>query len=185
MAIINRLARLFKADLHAVLDHMEEPELQLKQAIREMTEQRQLKELEVRNIKTRQSDLSSSKQSAEKLLLKTNNEIAVCFDSDNENLARGLIRRKLETKAFIQSLEIEIDKAEKFVMSVKKELEEFDVSLNSMKQKAALMPKQQSNQSASAGAMGPVNQIKDSDVEVALLQERRHFDAQLNGSKAD
>ncbi len=36
MALINRISRLFKADFHAVLDQIEEPEMLLKQAIREM-----------------------------------------------------------------------------------------------------------------------------------------------------
>ena len=36
MALINRISRLFKADFHAVLDQIEEPEALLKQAIRDM-----------------------------------------------------------------------------------------------------------------------------------------------------
>ncbi len=36
MALINRISRLFKADFHAVLDQIEEPEQILKQAIRDM-----------------------------------------------------------------------------------------------------------------------------------------------------
>ena len=39
MALINRVARLFKADFHAVLDQIEEPELLLKQAVREMEDE--------------------------------------------------------------------------------------------------------------------------------------------------
>ena len=39
MPIINRISRLFTADLHAVLDRIEEPEALLKQAIREMEEE--------------------------------------------------------------------------------------------------------------------------------------------------
>ena len=38
MAIVNRIRRLFRADVHAVLDIIEEPEAILKQAIREMQE---------------------------------------------------------------------------------------------------------------------------------------------------
>ncbi len=36
MALVTRLTRLFQADFHAVLDRIEEPELQLRQAVREM-----------------------------------------------------------------------------------------------------------------------------------------------------
>ena len=36
MALVTRLSRLFQADVHAVLDRIEEPDLQLRQAVREM-----------------------------------------------------------------------------------------------------------------------------------------------------
>ena len=36
MALINRVSRLLRADLHAVLDRVEEPEVLLRQAVREM-----------------------------------------------------------------------------------------------------------------------------------------------------
>ena len=39
MALINRISRLFKADFHAVLDQIEEPEALLKQAIRDMEDE--------------------------------------------------------------------------------------------------------------------------------------------------
>ncbi|OOZ38928.1 hypothetical protein BOW53_13550 [Solemya pervernicosa gill symbiont] len=38
MALINRVTRLFRADMHAVLDRIEEPEVLLRQSIREMEE---------------------------------------------------------------------------------------------------------------------------------------------------
>ncbi|MGH8626524.1 MAG: PspA/IM30 family protein [Gammaproteobacteria bacterium] len=39
MALITRVARLFRSDLHVVLDRVEEPEVLLRQAIREMEEE--------------------------------------------------------------------------------------------------------------------------------------------------
>ena len=39
MELINRIARLFKADFHAVLDQIEEPEALLRQAIRDMEDE--------------------------------------------------------------------------------------------------------------------------------------------------
>ena len=39
MALINRVTRLFKADIHAVLDQIEEPEQLLRQAVRDMEEE--------------------------------------------------------------------------------------------------------------------------------------------------
>ena len=38
MALIARVSRLFRADVNAVLDRMEEPEVLLRQALRDMQE---------------------------------------------------------------------------------------------------------------------------------------------------
>ena len=45
MAIVSRLSRLFVCDVHAVLERLEEPELVLKQSIRDMEEALQAQQL--------------------------------------------------------------------------------------------------------------------------------------------
>jgi phage shock protein A len=50
MTLITRITRLFKADLHGILDGLEEPQEVIKQAIRDMeediaTQERRLEEL--------------------------------------------------------------------------------------------------------------------------------------------
>ena len=39
MPLVDRVARLFRADLHAVMDRIEEPDVLLRQALREMEEE--------------------------------------------------------------------------------------------------------------------------------------------------
>ena len=63
MALITRVSRLFQADFHAVLDRIEEPEVLLRQAVREMEEElagrgtgRFTKELGARTVKSSVSD---------------------------------------------------------------------------------------------------------------------------------
>ena len=178
MAIINRLARLFKADFHAVLDHIEEPELQLKQAIREMDEQLQANQADTRRLQSRVSELHTRQSAAEELLLKTDKEIAVCFENENEDLARGLIRRKLETKSIIHSFSAEVERMTQQITAMQKEAEEFASLLSSMQQKATLM-NSHSHRRAPLGYQdeSPL-QINDSDVEIALLQEKQRFETQ-------
>ena len=52
MALINRMTRLFTADLHAVLDRLEEPDVLLKHAIREMEDELALREHRMRSSTT-------------------------------------------------------------------------------------------------------------------------------------
>ena len=67
MALVNRVTRLFKADFHAVLDRIEEPDVLLRQAIREMQDdlagdEQQLRSLKVeaRQLEQREADLQQS-----------------------------------------------------------------------------------------------------------------------------
>ncbi|MCG7888721.1 MAG: PspA/IM30 family protein, partial [Candidatus Thiodiazotropha endolucinida] len=96
MALITRVSQLFRADVNAVLDRMEEPEILLKQAVRDMEEaltkddhRVKVIELELKQIALRQSELEAR-------LDQVTEELDLCFDTGNEALARTLLKRKLE-----------------------------------------------------------------------------------------
>ena len=81
MALINRISRLFRADFHAVLDRVEEPEVLLKQALREMEDAlhddgKQLKVLlnDKLNIEMKIGELDNT-------VIQINQELDLCFDS--------------------------------------------------------------------------------------------------------
>ena len=58
MALINRMSRLFTADVHAVLDRIEEPDVLLKHAIREMEEELARSEQRVRQLEHEREPLA-------------------------------------------------------------------------------------------------------------------------------
>ena len=96
MTLIARVTRLFKADLHGILDSLEEPEAVVKQAIRDMeediaTKERQLAELHavLQRLAIEAQELTASMQEIER-------QIDLCFATDNEPLAKNLIRKRLE-----------------------------------------------------------------------------------------
>ena len=97
MALINRISRLFKADFHAVLDKIEEPEQLLKQAIRDMeddlanTEQRiALHTHDQDTLSTRSGELQGS-------IAEIDEQLDLCFESEKDDLAKSLLRKKLES----------------------------------------------------------------------------------------
>ncbi len=103
MTLMNRFARLFKADVNALLDNLEEPELILKQALRDMQasldkQQKQLK-LTAHNLNQYESSVKSNSDS----LTKIKSEIQLCLDACNETLARNLIRKKLNLEAQLKT----------------------------------------------------------------------------------
>ena len=98
MALINRMSRLFTADVHAVLDRIEEPDVLLKHAVREMEEELGRSELEVRALEHEHGALGERLRKSHAALAELGEQLDVCFASGNDDLARKVLKRKLETE---------------------------------------------------------------------------------------
>lgn len=104
MALINRFSRLFSADLHAVLDRLEEPEILLKQAVRDMEEELARMRGEAHDARSELQDIEQQGAKLAGRLEDFESELDVCFAAGQETLARNLVRRKLETERLRKSL---------------------------------------------------------------------------------
>ena len=103
MALITRVSRLFQADFHAVLDRIEEPEVLLRQAVREMEEELARDEQRSKMLQHEQRQLITRATDLEQSLHDIEEELDVCFDAGNDDLARACIRRKLESATLRQN----------------------------------------------------------------------------------
>ncbi len=177
MALITRVSRLFRADVNAVLDRMEEPELLLKQAVREMEDEldrdqqrAKLLALESKQIASRRNDLAQR-------LGETEEEMDLCFASDNEALARALLKRKLEAERFAQFLGHRQQELQAAAEELKKRIDENRSRLESMRQKASLLAAQEPTAEGASDwtdvEFARQFSVSDEDVEVAFLRERQ------------
>ncbi len=178
MALINRISRLFKADFHAVLDQIEEPEALLRQAIRDMEDD--LADTEHR-IKVRAHDqaaLKTRKGEVEKSITEFDSQLDLCFDSGKDDLAKGLIRKKLYAERFLARLTKKVESNERFLADQQKVLDENTATLESLRQKAELFAQRAS---ASAETSSEFDEtawttremtVDDNEVEIAFLREK-------------
>src|SRR5688572_3658387 len=102
MALINRMSRLLTADVHAVLDRIEEPDVLLKHAVREMEEELARGEQRARALAHEHEGLGERQRKAEAALQELGLQLDVCFENDNEELARRIIKRRLETERLVR-----------------------------------------------------------------------------------
>lgn len=102
MALITRIARLFQADMHSILDSIEEPHSALKQAMREMAAAIESGEQKIEVLARREERLGAYQAEQDKCFTETEQRIDLCFRADDENLARAMIRRKLEIEKRIK-----------------------------------------------------------------------------------
>jgi phage shock protein A len=173
MALIARLSRLFQADMHAVLDKIEEPELLLKQAIREMEESITTDERQIRCWEYEQQQLTNKYDQQTETLTELEDKLSLCFKSNKDDLVRSLIKRKLETQQTKLFLAEKMTSLKEKISRLTKRLLEHQAKLTSMKQKAdAFLDENKSgtndwdNQSAA---------VRDEDIEVAFLYEKQKW----------
>jgi phage shock protein A len=187
MALIDRLARLFQADLHAVLDRIEEPEVLLRQAIREMEDELTACERSIVCLHQEQQQLLQRQSDIEQSLLRLDEELEICFDSGNDNLARGLVKRKLEAQLLLRGIARRREALDKDLRERQTRLQEHRTQYESMRQKAELLAVE--SQAAASKSNDPFAQVStgfpvhESDVEIAMLREKQRRERKPKTSK--
>jgi phage shock protein A len=176
MPIINRISRLFTADLHAVLDRIEEPEVLLKQAIREMEEEVTASEQRIARRRrehdqwtVRAADIATSVDDLDE-------QLDVCFASDEEALARALIKRKLEAQRLAKHITERRDALAETLAASEAQLTENRDSLGALREKAELLTEHPSANDES-GVFPGVRPIGDDEVDIAFLREQQRRSA--------
>lgn len=178
MTLITRVTRLFTADVNAVLDRIEEPEVVLKQAVREMAEELVRGEQRLRWMDAEGQQLERQIAEAGDALAALDEELDLCFEADEEQLARSLVRRKLtgeqQHKLLTRSL-AELDR-ERQALSAR--VTEQTEQLADMRQKADLMAGTAANGFTPGPAESSISQeaISQEAIDVAYLREKQRRD---------
>ena len=173
MALIKRMTRLFRADFHAVLDRVEEPDILLRQAIREMEDDLARDEQSCARYEAERAQLAKKETEFQDMLTSLSDELDVCFTADKEDLARSLIRRRLETERALQLLAQRRDRLDTQITQLRRRLADNRTRYESMRQKAELFDEQKEPKSLQSNWPGLDVRVHDEDVEVALLKERQ------------
>jgi phage shock protein A len=170
MALINRMSRLFSADVHAVLDRIEEPDVLLKHAIREMEDELARGELGIRQMTHERDQLEERQRKLSAALAELSEQLDVCFADGNDELARRVLKRRLETERLAQQV---ADHRAIFAKELKQRCaatEEQREQLDVMRQKAELLAT-----APSGGDEWSQREfaVSEDEVEVAFLRERQ------------
>ena len=112
MAILNRFARLLTADIHAVMDRLEEPRAQLQQALRELDEAQLLGASRVRQIEQQLSALQQQQVALDEQQANCQRELDLCLAATQEALAKKVVRRQLQVLADGCRIGVEVSCAE-------------------------------------------------------------------------
>ena len=178
MALINRISRLFKADFHAVLDQIEEPEQLLKQAIRDMEDDLCANEQRVALCVHEQDALSVRKNELESAIAEIDAQLDLCFESKKDDLAKSLIKKKLEAGRLLKRMNGKYLANEKYLDEQRSIIEQNRSTLESLHQKAELVAQRAPVHTHSGSEFDDVAwmaremTVGDAEIEIAYLQEK-------------
>jgi len=173
MALIKRVTRLFKADMHAVLDNLEEPDILLKQSIREMESamfhhQQRLSALD-KSLQQLQTQLEQYKQAEQEM----ESELTVCLQNNNDELAKGCIKRKLINERLMQSAARKQYGLQQEHKELKALLTENAQRLEAMRQKRDILLNEKTSTDHGEFGVNDHFHISDNEIEVALLKAKQ------------
>ena len=173
MALITRVARLFRADFHAVLDRIEEPEVLLRQAVREMEEEVHRDEQRMKTLTREHRQLVARQNDIEQASREIEEKLDVCFQSAKDDLTRTLIRRKLESQQLLKVLSRRRIAAELSLARLTARVDENRGRLVSMREKVEILAAETSPNAPEDDFPAPETAVRDEDVEVAFLREKQ------------
>jgi len=171
MALVTRLSRLFQADFHAVLDRIEEPDIQLKQAVREMQLALDQDEQRLGLLQHESEQLLKADNETGQALSAFDEELDICLGAKKDDLARDLIRRKLSSEKRLLSIRQQSQAIDSQHKRLDRQIDEQRQQLTSMKQKLELLV-------ANEDFSGPnefnhTENIRNEEIEIALLREKQ------------
>jgi len=178
MALINRISRLFKADFHAVLDQIEEPEQLLKQAIRDMEDDLGATEQRIALRGHDQDALSGRKRELESAIAEIEPQLDLCFESGKDELAKNLIKKKLEAENLCKRLNARHAANENYLDEQRTTLDENKATLEGLRQKAELFAQRNpvctgnGSEFDDIAWMAREMTVDDDEVEIAYLREK-------------
>jgi chromosome segregation ATPase len=177
MALITRFTRLFTADLHALLDRLEEPDVVLKQAIREMEDDLASRAQRIRHLAHERDHLARQLTEIDRNLHDIGEQLDACFRGSDEQLARPLLRRRLELDQLAHRLEIRRDTGAAAMVSERSGHDDDQRQLDALLQRAELTLDSLATPPHPQGVAGVDAPVTDADVEIALLREKQRRSA--------
>ncbi len=93
MGIMTRIVKIFKADIHGVMDQLEDQGLLLKQHLRDMAEALSLKEVKLNKMLVSRKQVQQEYDKYKQQSIALEQDLAVAVQKNKDEIARMLIRK--------------------------------------------------------------------------------------------
>ena len=172
MGIFNRIGRLWKADVHGIIDSLEEPRRILKQALRDMQDEIEESTGRLEAIRSEEERMSKRRSRVNESLDDTVKQIEVAFGAEDLKLARTFVRKRLELERMVSHLEIRLAEIAATKSTAEQTLSGQREQYQRVAEKAEILCEAESRRECNSSSVGDELFVSENDVEVAMLEER-------------
>jgi phage shock protein A len=177
MALLSRIIQLFKADIHGVMDQIEDQGLLLKQHLRDMEESLAEKEMKLKKMRSVLDQAQQDHQKGEKETASLEQDLQVAIKKDRDDIARMLIKKlkpltrlQSERRNHIDRMSHEIDQFKAYIEQQQIQYEQLCQKATEFfyrKEKQSWQPLWPATQSGLR-----LHELSEEEVELELLQRK-------------
>jgi phage shock protein A len=177
MGIMTRIMRLCKADLHGVMDQLEDKELLLKQYLREMEESLQEKEKRMNQIMSSEAGIQGDLTARAEEIDKIEKDLDLSLRKEKDDIAKLLIRKQRNHKSACDQLRQQLRTLEEERQHLGRLLGEQRMQYDQLKVKTAAFCSQAEQRAfeeahALTGGSGILQTADEEEIELELLRRK-------------
>lgn len=124
MGMMTRFIRMWKADIHGVMDQLEDKGLLLKQSLRDMEEELERKEARFRKMTAARNRLAGEHEKCGRECEKLEQDLAVALKKNRDDIARMLIKKLKTLSSHREALQNHIKTMEDDIIQFRGRVEE-------------------------------------------------------------
>ena len=178
MTIMTRFIRLFKADVHGVMDQLEDKGLLLSQYLREMENSLGQKKAQLRSLSERIDRWVAHTQRQTVEINKIDQDLDLALSKEKTDIARMLIRRRLGIEAAAGELEEQLSESKKQKACLVETIKDQQLQYETLKARAETWQRRSENDPFVSAARsfsvdGRSGQIRDEEIELELIRRKQ------------
>lgn len=177
MGVFSRIFRLCRADLHGVMDQLEDKSLLLKQYLREMEEGLKQKEARIELIESNGRQIRRELVQRDQEVQKLEKDLALAVTKEKDEIARMLIRKRRTIQGGSDQLQRQLEILMEEKSKLDQTLQQQRLQYDQLKIKAAAFcrqaeQKQYADPAATVDADYTWNTPSEEEIELELLQRK-------------
>ncbi len=136
MGITTRLIRIFKADIHGVMDQFEDKGLLLKQYLRDMDDALSEKESCLKKVTVARALAQQEDENYGLEIEKLENDLTTALKKDRDDLARLLIKKIIPLKKIHKRIRQHIDNLDRAITAMKEGIDQQRIQYKDLKHRS-------------------------------------------------